>query len=799
MNSKKLAFFLLCAILFPYSAFAGRQNETVLRGTVIDMAGDPAGFATAYLSNGDGAIVCGGTADGDGRFELRAAYGEYTLTVSLVGYKDASQPIRLNSALMELPPIRIEEDSELLGEAMIQAIMPKTTLTGEGLSTSVRGSVLENAGTARDVLGKVPGLIKGQNGLEVIGKGAPVVYINGRRITDSSELDRLLSHEIQSVEVISNPGAQYDATVRAVVRIKTIKRQGEGFGFNANLTDAQSLRKKDNNDRDMAFNANYRTGGVDIFGGVHADKESERQISDVLQKAYGKHDFGQEESLVADFTGKSLGLNGGVNWQIADNHFAGFKLDWNSTRAYHEDMSMDGDIFLDGTLLDRLHTESTGDNGAQIPYSLGANAYYNGTAGKLGIDLNVDYFDVTDSKVSEARENSDIQDGTVDTKSASSSRLYAGKLVLSYPVWAGQLQLGTEETFSRRSDEYSLRGAAVPASSSVVREDNYAGFVNYAFMLGGIGQMSAGLRYEHVDYSYEDLLAGQGSDDSFTRRYDKLFPSVSFATAIGPVQTMLSYSARTARPGFSMLSSAVRYDNRYTLQSGNAALQPQSISSLSAAMLWNFLSLSVSYDRTDDPIITWAGLYNDEGVILLKPLNLDQPLRVLSAFLSATPTIGLWSPSYVFGVQQNWLTVDVKDPLQPAANRSLSFSDKPIWIAQLNNTFSFKKNWQLEIGGEYHSPGYAENVMVTNHFLNVSAAVQKTLLRDGSLVLRLEGQDLAGLGNTHIFTDLGTYSLTQSIVMDTQRLMFSVRYRFNSADSKYKGTGAGKDARDRMK
>ena len=796
MNSKKLALFLLCAILFPIGAFAGRQNETILRGTIIDSAGDPAGFATAYLTNGDGAIVCGSTADGEGRFELRAAYGEYTLTVSLVGYKDASQPVRLAGAQMELPPIRIEEDSELLGEAMIQAVMPKTTLTGEGLSTSVRGSVLENAGTARDVLGQVPGLIKGQNGLEVIGKGAPVVYINGRRITDSSELDRLLSHEIQSVEVISNPGAQYDATVRAVVRIKTIKRQGEGFGFNANLTDAQSLRKKDNNDKGALFNANYRTGGVDIFGGVNASTVSERQVSDVFQKAYGKHDYGQEESLVADFRGTNLGLNGGANWQISDNHFAGFKLDWNSTPAYHEHMFMDGDIYLDGALLDRLHTESTGDNGAQTPYSLGANAYYNGTAGKLGIDFNVDYFGVADSKVSEARENSDIQDGTVDTKSSSGSRLYAAKIVLSYPVWAGQFQLGTEETFSRRSDEYSLRGAAVPASSSVVREDNYAGFVNYAFMLGSFGQMSAGLRYEHVDYSYEDMMDGQ---DSFTRRYDKFFPSLSLATAIGPVQTMFSYSARTARPDFSMLSSAIRYDNRYTLQSGNAALQPQSITSLSAATLWKFLSLSVNYDRTDDPIITWAGLYNDEGVILLKPLNLEQPLRVLSAFLSATPTIGSWSPSYVFGVQQNWLTVDIHDTTLPSASGSISFNDKPIWIAQLNNTFTFKKGWQLEFGGEYHSPGYSENIMVTNHFLNLSAAVQKSLLRDGSLVLRLSGQDLAGLGNNHIFTDLGFYSLKQSIQLDTQRLMLSVRYRFNSADSKYKGTGAGNDVRDRMK
>ncbi|MBO6063801.1 MAG: carboxypeptidase-like regulatory domain-containing protein, partial [Bacteroidales bacterium] len=241
---KKILTLIICAICLSINTFAARQAMTELRGSVIDAAGAPVGFATAYLTNSEGAVVIGAAAGEDGRFTLKAAQGTYTLTVSLVGFKDASQPVTLNQALQELPPIRLEEDKQLLGEAVVQAVMPKTKLTGEGLATSVHGSVLENAGTARDVLGKVPGLIKGQNGLEVIGKGAPQVYINGRKMTDGTELDRILSHEIQSVEVINNPGAQYDATVRAVVRIRTIKRKGEGFGFNVNLVDEQSLRVK---------------------------------------------------------------------------------------------------------------------------------------------------------------------------------------------------------------------------------------------------------------------------------------------------------------------------------------------------------------------------------------------------------------------------------------------------------------------------------------------------------------------------------------------------------------------------
>ena len=779
-----IALSALFALAIIPGAFAGRQDATLLRGSVVDAAGEPVGFATAYLSRADGSVVIGATAGEDGRFSLAAAPGEYTLTVSLVGYRDASQPVRLAGPQMELPPIRLEEDTQLLGEAVVQAVMPKTKLTGEGLATSVHGSVLENAGTARDVLGKVPGLIKGKDGFEVIGKGAPQVYINGRKMTDATELDRLLSHEIQSVEVINNPGAQYDATVRAVVRIRTIKRKGEGFGFNVNLTDEQSLRVKKFNDPDAALNVNYRTGGVDLFGGVNYNRFNQRQNSDLVQETILNPVIRQIETLTADFSNASLTANGGVNWQIANNHSTGFKVEWGRSLDYNDYELMEGDIFRGSELIDHLKTVNRGQNGPKAPQSLGANAYYNGLAGKMGIDLNLDYFQISDNKISNIREDSDIQDATVSTESGSDSKLYAAKLVLSYPVWRGQLQVGTEETFSRNRDNYRLTGADIPSTSSRVKEDNLAAFVNYGFVVGQIGQLSAGLRYEHVNYAYEDLMG----DGSFSRTYDNLFPSVSFAGVLGPVQTMLSYSARTARPGFSMLSTAIRYNNRYTLQGGNAAIQPQAIQSLSASALWNFLTLSVSYDRTKDPFITWANLYNDEGVILLKPLNGDHPLRSLTAYLVATPTIGPWNISAVTGIMKTWLQVE-----------DLSFNDAPIWIAQLNNTFTLKKGWQLELGGEYHSPGQQQNMTLTNHFFDLTAAVQKTLLKDGSLVLRLEGRDLAYTGHNNIFVNQGHYSITQSVLMDTQRLVFSIRYRFNTTESKYKGTGAGNDTRDRMK
>ena len=781
---RKLIITILGSIAFCASLSAARQNTVILRGSARDASGEPAAFATAYITKEDGTIAAGVSADADGAFELTAPVGEYTLTVALVGYKDAVQAVKMESAVTTLPPIILKEDSEILGEAVVTAVMPKTKLTGEGLQTSVHGSVLENVGTANDVLGKVPGIIKGEKGIEVIGKGTPLIYINGRKVTDAGELDRLLSHEIQSVEVINNPGAQYDATVRSVVRIRTVKRQGEGFGFDATFTDQQSLQIASYNDPGAAFNVNYRTGGVDIFGGVNAARRSNRQSSDLIQETIGATTFKQDQSLIADVTYKDITLTGGVNWQIADNHSVGFKVDWYRNPCLDQNVLLEGDLFMDNSPIDYLKTVTDETIGNRKPFSLGTNAYYNGQVGNLGIDLNLDYFGKGNDVLAHSNEDSTIEDATVNTETQTDSKLYAAKLVLSYPIWTGQLQLGTEETFSRFSDDYRISGAPIPASSVRVNEDNAAAFANYGFYLPNIGQISAGLRYEHVNYAYDNLLG----NDGFTRKYDNVFPSVSYANAFGSVQVMASYSARTARPGFDELSSAIQYDNRYTLQSGNAALQPQKIQSLNLTTLWNYLTFVLNYDRTDNPIITWVDLYNDQGVILLKPHNLETPHRQLSAFVNASPTIGCWNMNYTVGVQQSMLKVG-----------DLNFNDKPLWIAELNNTFRVGNGWQFELGGEFHSPGYLTNFLITNHYVDISAAIQKTLLKDGSLVIRLAGSDLAGLGYSKVFVDLGYYRLHQSVKMDSQRVTLSVRYRFNTTQSKYKGTGAGADAKDRMK
>ena len=791
-------FALILGIMLSCSAaFAARQAEGTVKGVCQDAAGSPVGFATVYLMTTDSTVVTGAAAEADGRFTLKAATGDYILTVSLIGYKDAAREISLAAGENELPPFVLEEDTVMLEGATIQVVVPKTELTGEGLLTTVSGSVLENVGSANDVLERTPGIIKGQDGLEVIGRGSPQVYINGRKVTDAGELDRLRSSDIQNVEVITNPGAQYDATVRSVVRIKTVKRQGDGFGFTFNAEDEQSLKLLKGNDAFAALNLNYRTGGVDVFAGVNYMRNTQRQTSNLEKASFGNTLFEDKGDIVADYLGQHVYGNAGVNWQISDSHFVGGKVEWGARLQGDNMTRVHDNVYEDGVQIDDLTTVSKDRIGSKRPYNLGANVYYNGLVkGKFGIDINLDYYGTDDSSITFTDEASSMTTGAyISSESRNTGKMYAAKAVFSYPIWKGQLQVGTEETFSRRTDKYSIAGIDIPASSAKVKEDNYAGFFSYGFSLPKYGQLSAGLRYEYVRYAYEDALS---PEENITRRYSNFFPTVSYSNKFGPVQFMVGYNSRTHRPNYANLSSAIRYNNRYIWQSGNAQLQPESIHDVNVTAVWKFITVMLGYTRTDNTIMLWSSPYNDEGVVLVQPRNIDTPCRRMTANINLNPTVGPWTLNCTVGIIPQWLTINAPDPREPSGIRVTRFNGKPIGFVQMFNTFKVKGGWQFELGGIMQTNGYTENIQMTSIYFDLKAAIQRTLLKDGSLVLRLEGRNLAGLARYNIYTDFGSHTIRQTNNFDTQRITLSLSYKFNTAQSKYLGTGAGAGERSRM-
>lgn len=160
-------------------------SQTV-KGKIVDADNQPLPYANVVLlSLPDSAFVTGTVSDEQGVFSLPAHEAGGLLRISSIGYTTAYKPCEVP----DLGIIRLESDAQLLGEVVVKANLPVTRMQGDALVTNVQNSVLSKAGSANDVLGKIPGITKQKDGFEVFGKGTPLIYINGRKVRDNAELE----------------------------------------------------------------------------------------------------------------------------------------------------------------------------------------------------------------------------------------------------------------------------------------------------------------------------------------------------------------------------------------------------------------------------------------------------------------------------------------------------------------------------------------------------------------------------------------------------------------------------------
>ena len=246
--------------------------------------------------------------------------------------------------------IVMHEDVNLLGEVVVKGNRPSYKLTAEGLQTHVQGTVLSKMGTAEDVLKHIPGLQKKNDAYEVFGKGSPIIYVNGRLLRDLSELDQLKSEDIKNVELITSPGARYDASVKAVVKITTRPIKGEGFGFD--------VRSGYNQWEYAGFveqlNWNYRRDKLDVFGTVYYRKSEGFDESRFTQDVHVDTLWHQDNYQFAKTNQQAFTNIAGVNYAFDENNSIGVKytLKANPDARYHT--IFNSDVYADGTHYDYL-------------------------------------------------------------------------------------------------------------------------------------------------------------------------------------------------------------------------------------------------------------------------------------------------------------------------------------------------------------------------------------------------------------------------------------------------------------
>ena len=767
------------------------KTDRHLTGTIIDEQGQPVAYANvSVLHPADSTLLCGGVSNESGYFAVPyetpppiggGREGAILARISCIGYKT----IYKLCDKPEVGLVRMHPDNYIIKGVVVQGERPKVQLQGNSLMMNVEGTVMERLGTAEDVLSRVPTISKKGEGYEILGKGAPQIYLNNRKLTDLNELRNIQSDFIRTVEVIQNPGARYDASVNAVIIIRTKRAAGEGLGV-----ELSSWSRKGhgfaNNER---INLTFRTGKLELFANLFG----------AYNKRWEKGEF--EQTVFADtlwvITNKQKDkvynpfLEGrfGFNYQLNDNNsFGGF---YQNTYDYVKTWSdYDDDLQANGNMYDRLQNSSV--NRAEGAPKHQVNLYYTGKIGKLAIDFNADYTYRDQRNRNQQQELSDeYDDRDVNTYALTRSRLMAEKLFVTHPIGKGQIEVGEEYTNTRWNSSFENVEGYIANSNNEQHEQTIAPFMELRQQIGRL-QLAAGLRYEHVTSEY--FVGGIRRDDQ-SRTYNDFFPSVSLSTSVKKVQLSFSYAKRTRRPSYWQLSSDVIYENRLNMQTGNPYLKPVKYHNVNAIAMWKWLYLNVNFSHCVDPILYTAGsLENDSKVNLVTHKNYDHA-DWITITLGAQKNFKLghevtWTPQYNISLMKPWLKAEFLGE-QKSFNR-------PMLSLQLGNIVTLPHDWLVEADFNVHTHGDTgsnANFDCTNPIL--SLGVSKDFFKR-RLNIKLSGNDLFN-GAINRFTLYSNRMMFRKMEdNDTRYVSLSLRYRFNVTPSKYKGTGAGNAEKNRL-
>ena len=773
---QRIAFLCLALV----ATFAVRAQS--LTGKLIDENHQPLPYANiVMLSLPDSAFVAGVVSGDDGTFTLNAACRNRLIRISSIGYTT----IYKECTGQDLGILQLQPDAQVLGEVVVKADLPKVRLKGDAQVTTVQGSILEQAGTGNDLLNKLPGVSADEGTVNVFGSGEAEIYINGRKMRDASELDQLESDNIKRVEVVRNPGARYDATVQAVVRIYTKRQQGEGFGVNNRFLVRHYYRM---NVLDQ-FNFNYRKGGFDLSGMVFGSRTYGEENKTLITETFLDKTWRQESDLHTDYTSVNLSGMLSLNYQFNENHSVGVRYDYDRTPKDKYNINpMQSDVFQDDALYEQ-NTTSGWQKNPSTSHTL--NVYYNGQAGDWNIDFNADGLWSYSKTLQDMNERyiptgEAPQEQRVTSYNKDENTLYAAKLVVSRPLWEGNLSFGGEYTYTDRVSTYLNEQGILDDDHSNIRENAASAFLEYSRAFGPV-QAQVGVRYEHITSDYYE---GGIRVDEQSRTYDNVFPTFALSLPVGKAQLSLNYAGSINRPNYWMLRSNITYINRYTYESGNPLLRPSIIHRLSADASWQWLYFNVGYEHEDDAIIQQSDAYSadDPTISLMKYVNKYDVDR-LSATLSLSPTFGIWSPQLTLMLQQQWYMVDMPHNIRKNFNN-------PMGMFSWDNNFRLPWGLLLDVDASLTTRGDTENCHIDNIPWSLDFSLRKSFL-DERLSLQLQGRDLFSSSDN----DVTLFSGNRTMRLDQQtRRVFTLtlRYKFNPSKSKYKGTGAGQEQKSRM-
>lgn len=749
------------------------DKAIAVEGKVYDEKGIPLPFVNVLALAADSSFLAGSVTEEDGSFRLPPIAGEdCLLKATFVGYSPQVVPCRHTNI------IRLQPDAKLLKEVVVTASRPLIERKDGILTANIIGTPLSLMGSANEMISHLPFVTGSEGDFSVIGRGTPDIYINGRKVRDNTELNRLQANEILSAEIITTPGVQYGSSVKAVIRLRTIRKRGQGMSGNF-YTDYSQGRVANGTE---GISLNYRTGGLDIFLKGDFAEINNHSTSIINREVHASSDWNQQTE--AQNKGNYNTFNGevGFNYEVNDHQSFGVRYTPGTNIGNSHSVTEGNTLILqNGKETDNLHSRQ--ETNAHTGWWQGANGYYNSTHGKWNIDFNADYVYGRD-RIQQYAENNGIEDATSSNRVR--NRLYAAKLLITAPLWKGKLCFGTEETFTNRHDIFLQNGFSADADDRI-KQTMISGFADYNLPLGKFN-ISAGLRYEFQKTDYYEKGIHQKEQSPTYRHW---IPVVGIAYTPGDWSFSLSYRTIKYSPSYEMLTSAITYQNKYAYRSGDPFLVPQIHRNISLDGGWKWVNFSLFYDHTWDMYTSYTKPYDDvnhPGVLLFSMASIPHTNQYGGAIV-LSPQISIWQPQLTSGI--NWY-----DSHAAPINITQHWNE-PVFYFSLDNNFSFPRGWFFNIKGTLQT-GAKQSYAIRHTAGRVDAQLTKSFLKDQSLKVSVTAKDIFHTAYRY-FTIYGdrTFSSDRNY-SDQQRLGIRLSYQFNATKSKYKGTGAGESEKSRL-
>ena len=755
------------------------KTDRRLTGTIIDEQSQPVAFANITILNpADSTLLGGGVSNESGYFAIPSMQQDAILKISYIGYKTYWRRCDADS----LGIIQLEPLPQTLKGVTVKGDLPKYRMTKSGYMSNVEGTVLADLGTAFDVLEQLPRVQVKDDKVSIIGRtGAPLIYINGRLMRDRNELRQLQSKDIKDIEVITNPGPQYASNVASVIRIRTRRRQGEGFSGSLSHYNRWTVK---HTMFDYA-RLNYRKGNFDVF----ADFDYTNyywQVDDHTLAEYtgNQHHINEEHDWTMKDRYQTYRVTTGMNYQIGDNHSVGVRFNEavNPTEQYHYSNSTTS-YLTDGQPSGTIDAHEREAYRSTQPT---LDAYYQGRFGQLGVDFNGTWLRKNSVGTTWVEEHSrEYGDQTVTTHSESHGTMWAAKLVMTYPFsdhW--KTEFGSEFTDSRYTQQHENEEGIVRASDNRINERMIAGFAELEYNRSE-WLFSLGARYEHNanDYYEQAILVPEQS-----RSEHHLLPTFNIVWRHGRWQHRLGMRTLAYRPSYSNLSSAVNYISHFRYQGGNPHLKTQYNYAFEYSLAWQWLNVALEYDYVRNSHTNFTTTYDDTSDLMFSTyMNVPRRGHV-KLNISASLHFGPWYPQASIDLHRQFF-----DYRQFGITENL---ERLGVILKLNNLLRLPHDWNIRLNYEY-STSHAFQFVRSEPSQRLNFGIDKYFLQK-RLLARLYMSDIFRTDhyNVALFNTRYQYSIKE--YQQSRYFQLGIVYYFNSTKSKYKGTGAGNAEKNRL-